>query len=46
MKLKKVAALCNQSGVSRLFDRDPGNGEIEQWMGDGCAAYPITGLPY
>lgn len=46
MKLKKVAALCNQSGVYRLFDRDPGNGEIEQWMGDGCAAYPITGLPY
>ena len=47
MKLKKVAALCSQSGIFYLYDQIDENGEVVcQWLGDGCAAYPITGLPY
>lgn len=45
MKLKKVAALCSQAGRFYLQDRQTAGG-TEQWLGDGCAAYPISGLPY
>lgn len=47
MKLKKVAALCCQSGAIRLFDQVDGTGEVVcQWLGDGYAVYPMVGLPY
>ena len=47
MKLKKVAALCCQTGIIRLFDQVDGTGEVVcQWLGDGFAAYPMAGLPY
>lgn len=47
MKLKKVAALCSQSGIFYLFDQIDENAEIVcQWLGDGAAFYPIAGLPY
>lgn len=47
MKLKKVAALCCQSGAIRLFDQVDTTGEVVcQWLGDGRAAYPMAGLPY
>lgn len=45
MKLKKVASLCKQTGVYRLYDRISESGEITQWLGDGYAAYPLDGLP-
>ena len=46
MKLKKVAALCCQSGAVRLLDQVDGTGEVvRQWLGDGYAAYPMDGLP-
>ena len=45
MKLKKVISLCHQRKTFRLFDKISENGEIVQWMGDGCAAYPLNGLP-
>lgn len=47
MKLKKVAALCRQTGMFYLFDQVDENAEVVcQWLGDGYAAYPIAGLPY
>lgn len=47
MKLKKVAAVCAKQGAFYLFDEVGEGGEImRQWLGDGCAAYPISGLPY
>lgn len=47
MKLKKVAAICTQSGMFNLFDLADKNGEVScQWLGDGYAAYPIVGMPY
>ena len=46
MKLKKVAALCAKLGTFRLFDEVGEDGEfIRQWLGDGRAAYPLSGLP-
>lgn len=45
MKLKKVISLCHQRKAFRLFDKISECGEIVQWMGDGCAAYPLNGLP-
>ena len=47
MKLKKVAAICGQSGMFNLFDQIDENGEVScQWLGDGGACYPIVGMPY
>ena len=47
MKLKKVAALCSQTGIFYLYDKADENGEVVcQWLGDGYAAYPIAGLPH
>lgn len=47
MKLKKVAALCSQTGTFHLWDQCMEGGEVAcQWLGDGYAAYPMAGLPY
>lgn len=47
MKLKKVAALCNSAAAYHLYDQVDSTGAVEtQWLGDGCAAYPLHGLPY
>lgn len=46
MKLKKVAALCARVRVFHLYDEVSEDGElIRQWLGDGCSAYPLSGLP-
>lgn len=45
MKLKRIASLCSQTGRFILYDRKDEDW-TEQWLGDGCAAYPINGLPY
>ena len=45
MKLKKVAAICKRAGVFHLYDEHKESGEFRQWLGDGCAVYPLDGLP-
>ena len=45
MKLKKVAALCGSANAFCLFDRVDGDGAVTQWLGDGCCAFPLHGLP-
>lgn len=45
MKLKKVAALCGSANAFCLFDRVDGDGVVTQWLGDGCCAFPLHGLP-
>ena len=45
MKLKKVAALCSSANAFCLFDRIDGDGVVTQWLGDGCCAFPLHGLP-
>ncbi len=46
MKLKKVVAQCLSTGSIYLYDHTDETGEITQWLGDGCAAYPLCGVPY
>lgn len=45
MKLKKVAALCGSANAFCLFDRVDSDGVVTQWLGDGCCAFPLHGLP-
>lgn len=45
MKLKKVTALCHKSKHFCLYDKIDSTGAITQWLGDGCAIYPLYGLP-
>lgn len=40
MKLKSVQSIITSSKRVVLY-----NGDFEQWIGDGCAAYPLYGLP-
>ena len=46
MKLKKVASLCGKTKMFCLYDRAERDDVVSQWLGDGYAIYPITGLPY
>jgi hypothetical protein len=47
MKLKALATICKQNSRFCLIDRiDPKTGEaIEQWLGNGNAAFPLYGMP-
>ena len=46
MKLKKVAARCIKVEAFHLLDEVGEGGEfIRQWLGDGYAIYPLSGLP-
>ena len=46
MKLKKIAALCAKTGAFYLFNEmEDGGVLIRQWLGDGRAIYPLSGLP-
>lgn len=45
MKIKNIAAICKKNKQVVLFNRY-GRGEaVTQYMGDGYAIYPISGLP-
>lgn len=44
MKIKSVAQICKKSKSVYLFDDDSGE-HLSQWVGDGYAMYPISGLP-
>lgn len=46
MKLKKVVSLCLSSGRVQLFDHVDNDGVVGQWLGDGCAIYPLGNIPY
>jgi len=46
VKLKKVASLCGKTKMFCLYDRAERDDVVSQWLGDGYAIYPITGLPY
>lgn len=46
MKIKKIAHICNKSKTYILYDKPSnGDGTATQWLGDGCAAYPLDGMP-
>lgn len=45
MKLKKISQLCNKQKAYIIYDKPSRNGGTTQWLGDGCAAYPLDGLP-
>lgn len=40
MKTKKCFDICKKSGVFYVYQ-----GDGEQWLSNGCAYYPISGLP-
>lgn len=46
MKIKSIAALCKKSKVVQLVNHLSDSGEVvQQYIGDGTALYPVTGLP-
>lgn len=46
MKLKNIAAICKKTKMMILFNEQNGDGEITaQYISNGAAVYPITGLP-
>lgn len=46
MKIKNIAAICKKTKQIVLFNKRNDDGDtIAQYMSDGCAVYPISGLP-
>lgn len=46
MKIKNIAAICKKNKQIVLFERHSESGDtVIQYIGDGGAAYPVTGLP-
>lgn len=45
MKIKKIAAICNQEGEYRLYDHVDSQGTMTQWLGTQSAFYPLLGAP-
>lgn len=45
MKIKSIAAICKKNKQVVLFNRYSDNGTVSQYIGDGSAVYPISGLP-
>lgn len=46
MKIKNIAAICKKMKAIVLFERYSESGDtVIQYIGDGGAAYPVTGLP-
>lgn len=47
MKIKSIAAICKKDKHITIFDKRSRDGEsVMQWLGNGGAAYPVSGLPY
>ena len=42
MKVKKIIDICRASGTLLTFDT---GADREEWVGDGSALYPLTGVP-
>lgn len=45
MKIKNIAAICKKNKQVVLFNRYGSGDTVTQYMGDGYAIYPISGLP-
>lgn len=45
MKIKSIAAICKKNKRVVLFNRYSESGTLSQYIGDGSAVYPISGLP-
>ena len=45
MKIKNIAAICKKNKYAVIYERYGESGGIIQYIGDGAAAYPVTGLP-
>ena len=46
MKIKNIAAICKKTKQIVLFNKRDDDGDtIAQYISDGCAVYPISGLP-
>lgn len=45
MKIKSIATICKKNKQVILFNRYSDSGTISQYIGDGSAVYPISGLP-
>lgn len=47
MKIKSIAQICKKNKTVHLCDHsEDGQDNASQWIGDGHALYPISGLPY
>ena len=46
MRLKQIAAVCAKQKRVILYDVTDAEGTVNQWIGDGSAAYPAYGMPY
>lgn len=44
MKIKSIAAICKKNKQVVLFNRYSDSGTLSQYIGDGNAVYPISGL--
>lgn len=45
MKIKNIAAICKKNKYAVIYERYTESGGVIQYIGDGAAAYPVTGLP-
>lgn len=45
MKIKSIAAICKKGKQVLLFNRYGSGGTLQQYIGDGITAYPVSGLP-
>lgn len=45
MKIKNIAAICKKNKYAVIYERHTEGGGVVQYIGDGAAAYPVTGLP-
>ena len=45
MKIKSIAAICKKGKQVVLFNRHESGGTLQQYIGDGMTAYPVSGLP-
>lgn len=45
MKIKKIDAICKRDGVYHLNNKIDRDGVVTQWLGNGCALYPLLGAP-
>lgn len=46
MKIRKIASICRDSGKVNIIDYVDSDGVVQQWITEGHAAYPATGMPY
>ena len=44
MKIKNIAAICKKNKYAVIYERNTESGGVVQYIGDGAAAYPVTGF--